>query len=170
MGHMLGRFAAILFLSSALVPAIAQSANHSAGRVNTAHPPDLVCWGSGPDWSMEFASWGARYLGVNQPDQDFSGSFSWVQPDRDWVWQRRTADLAPMIRPSLSAVVKESACVDPANKKTYRYSAQVSLPQGDSVSGCCRRLKPGEAPIGPQGVPPSAAPSNVAPSDNSPKQ
>ena len=65
---------------------------------------DMVCWGSGPDWSIQFASWGAQYLGVNTPDQNFPGHFYWVPEDETWVWQQRTLDLAPKGRPNLSAV------------------------------------------------------------------
>jgi uncharacterized membrane protein len=157
MGYILARCAAILALSSALLPAAAQTAGSSAKALPRTMP-DMVCWGSGPKWSVEFASWGARYLGVNTPDRDFSGGFNWVPTDKTWVWQQQTLDLAPKGRPNLSAVIKGSACTDPVDKKIYPYSAQVKLPQGDEVTGCCRRLKPGEAPIGPHGVPPNETP------------
>lgn len=158
MGYILVRCAAILVLSSALLPAAAQTAGKSAAKAKSNLPADMVCWGSGPAWSIQFGSWGARYLGVNTTDQDFSGDFFWAPEDKTWVWQQRTLDLAPKGRPNLSAVVTESACTDPVDRKTYRYSAQVKLPQGDAVTGCCRRLKPGDAPIGPRGVPPNETP------------
>ena len=64
-------------------------------------------------------------------------------------------------------------------KKTSNpYSAEVYLPQGDMVSGCCRKLKPGEAVIGPHGAPqnaaaqgttaPAAAQSTTPPPSNTP--
>lgn len=157
MKHILSRCTAILMLFSALLPAAAQTPNpHAKAAPRTIR--DMVCWGSGPDWSIQFAPWGAQYLGVNTPDQNFPGHFYWAPEYGAWVWQQRTLDLAPKGRPNLSAVVKRSACTDPVDNKTYPYSAKVSLPQGDAVTGCCRRLKPGEAPIGPHGVPPNQTP------------
>jgi uncharacterized membrane protein len=156
----LARCAAILLLSSAPLAAAAQTAPNSVGRIKEVpmKMPDVVCWGGGPSWSIQFGSWGARYVGVNQPDKNFSGHFYWAPEDKAWVWQQRSSGLAPMGRPNLSAVIKGAACVDPIDNKTYRYSAQVNLPEGTSVSGCCRKLKPGDAPIGPHGVPPNEAP------------
>jgi uncharacterized membrane protein len=119
--------------------------------------PEMVCWGNGPHWSIQFASWGARYVGMSQPDQTFRGHFYWAPEDKAWVWQR-TGGVDPVSGPALSAVIKETSCTDPVQKKIFPYSAQVSLPQGDTVSGCCRKLKAGEAPIGPQGVPPNVTP------------
>ena len=58
-------------------------------------PPDMVCFGEGPKWSIQFVSWGARYLGINQPDQDYIGGFTWVPDQKVWVWQRQNG-LAPM--------------------------------------------------------------------------
>lgn len=151
----------ILLLSVALASAVAQSTTNPMAQA-PANPsalatmPDMVCWGRGPDWSVQFASWGARYLGINQPDQDFRGHFYWAREDKAWVWQRTGVD--PISGPNLSAVIKESSCKDPVQKKTFHYSAQVSLPLGDIVSGCCRKLKPGEAPVGPHGVPSNNTP------------
>jgi uncharacterized membrane protein len=158
MGYFLVRSVAIFLLSAALVSAVAQtSAQASANPTESTKMPDMVCWGSGPDWSIQFASWGARYLGINQPDQSFRGHFYWAPEDKAWVWQR-TSGVAPISGPDLSAVIKKSSCTDPVNKGTFPYSAQVSLPQGDRVRGCCRKLKAGEAPVGPQGVPPNDTP------------
>ena len=53
-----------------------------ASQTPPPKPPDMVCWGSGPNWSIQFVSWGARYLGINQPDQDFLGGFFWVPEDK----------------------------------------------------------------------------------------
>ena len=112
----------------------------------------MVCWGSGPNWSIQFVSWGARYLGINQPDQDFLGGFFWVPEDKVWAWHR-TGGLAPTSGFGLSATIKKASCTDPVSKENTPWSAQVNLPQGDMVSGCCRKLKAGEAPVGPHGVP-----------------
>lgn len=123
-------------------------------------PPDMVCFGYGPKWSIQFVNGEARYLGVNQPDQTLLGDFYWVAQDKAWEWHRAN-NLAPMNGNfSLSATVQKQACTDPVRKATYPYSAQVNLPQGDMVSGCCRRLRPGEAAIGPHGLQQTAPGSN----------
>jgi uncharacterized membrane protein len=162
MRHILARGVAILVLFSALVPAVGQTASTPTGQAPAKQtaapkPPDLVCWGNGPDWSVQFASWGARYLGINSPDQDFAGRFIWASEDKVWVWQQNNQLLTPM--GGLSAVIKSSSCTDPVLHKTFRYSAKVTLPQGDAVNGCCRRLKPGEAPVGPHGAPSNNTPT-----------
>ena len=113
----------------------------------------MVCFGYGPNWSIQFVSWGARYLGINQPDQDFLGGFFWVAEDKVWAWHRENG-LAPMNGQfALSATIKKASCNDPVRKATFSYSAQVNLPTGDMVNGCCRKLREGEAPVGPHGVP-----------------
>lgn len=165
MGHILIRCIAILLLPAALVSAVAQAtpnpmAQAPAKPVNHAappKPPDMVCWGSGPNWSIQFASWGARYLGINEPDQDFLGGFYWVPKDKIWAWHRSDS-LTPSSGYGLSAVIKEASCTDRVRKETFPYSAQVNLPQGDTVTGCCRKLKAGEAPVGPHGVPSNNTP------------
>jgi len=135
---------ALLLLTTAWLAANAQSA--------PPKPPDMVCFGDGPRWSIQFVSWGARYLGINQPDQDFSGGFNWVPNDKVWVWQRQNG-MPPVNGMGLSATIKKATCTDPVKNEVFPYSAQVNLPTGDMVSGCCRKLKPGEAPVGPHGVP-----------------
>ncbi len=160
------RCRAILLLSAALFSSVAQSATNPVAQTpaNPANqtappkPPDMVCWGNNPDWSIQFASWGARYVGINQPDQDFAGHFIWAPEDKVWVWQRTNQLLGPVN--GLSAVIKTASCKDPFHEETFPYSAQVNLPEGDTVNGCCRKLKAGEAPVGPHGVP----------SDNPPQQ
>lgn len=127
-----------------------------AGSHNAAEPkpPDMVCFGYGPNWSVQFVNGEARYLGINQPDQYFLGGFYWVTNEKAWEWHRENA-LAPMNGNfGLSATVRKQACSDPVRKKTFPYSAQVNLPTGDMVSGCCRKLLPGEAPVGKHGLPP----------------
>ena len=158
----IGKFA-ILFLLFALVSAVAQQTTTNplapppaspANQAPPPKPPDMVCWGSGPNWSIQFVSWGARYLGINQPDEDFLGGFFWVPDQKVWVWQRKN-NLAPVSGYALSATITKASCTDPVRKETFPWSAQVNLPAGDMVSGCCRKLKPGEAPVGPHGLPPN---------------
>jgi len=122
------------------------------GQATAPKPPDMVCFGNGPKWSIQFVNGAAHYLGVNQPDQTLLGDFYWVQQDNAWEWHRANG-LAPTNGSfGLSATVQKQACTDPVRKATYPYSAQVNLPQGDMVSGCCRKLRPGEAAVGPHGL------------------
>ena len=166
MTRMIIRGIAILLLLSAALSAGAQQTTENplapppaapASQVPPPKPPDMVCWGSGPNWSIQFVSWGARYLGINQPDQDFLGGFFWVPEDKVWAWHRKNG-LAPLSGYGLSAVIKKAACTDPVRKETFPYSAQVNLPTGDMVNGCCRKLKDGEAPVGPHGEPAQPSP------------
>ncbi len=160
------RVIAILLLLSASLLAAAQQTTENplapapaapASQTPPHKPPDMVCWGSGPNWSIQFVSWGARYLGINQPDQDYLGGFFWVPEDKTWAWHRNSG-LAPVNGYGLSAVIKKGSCTDPSRKGTFPYSAQVNLPTGDMVNGCCRKLRPGEAPVGPHGLPPNPSP------------
>ena len=146
--------AILLFLSAAfgrrstnhenpLAPAPATPANQAP----PPKPPDMVCFGNGPNWSIQFVSWGARYLGINQPDQDFLGGFFWVADHKVWAWHRQNG-LAPTSGFGLSAIINKASCTDPVRKETFPYSAQVNLPTGDMVSGCCRKLRPEKLPSG----------------------
>jgi uncharacterized membrane protein len=172
---------AILLFPAALACAAAQTGAPagSAPAAGSASPsalpyalpqlPDMVCWGHTPDWSIQFGSWGTRYLGIDQPDRNFLGDFHWVPEDAAWVWQR-TVGFAESTSPDLTAVIKRSSCADSVTKKTFPYSARVGLPQGDAVSGCCRNLKADEAPIGPQGVPPEDAAPQLTPNQATPNE
>ena len=74
-----------------------------------------------------------------------------------WNWHREDG-LAPMNGGfALSGTITKAACHDKIRGETYPYSSQVNLPQGDMVSGCCRKLKPGEAAIGKHGLQQTAA-------------
>ena len=114
----------------------------------------MVCFGYGPNWSIQFLNGEARYLGINQPDQYFVGDFYWLPEQKDWSWHRTEGEPAMHGNFGLSATIKPTACKDAVRKQTFPYSAQINLPQGDIVNGCCRRLKPGEAPVGRHGVTP----------------
>ena len=151
----MGRCTAVLLLVfAAPIFAAAQSQPQAQAPPN---PPDMVCFGHGPNWSIQFVSWGARYLGINQPDQDFLGGFFWVPDEKVWAWQRKNG-LAPTSGMALSATIKKASCTDTVRNETFPYSSQVNLPTGDMVSGCCRKLKPGEAPVGPHGLPSNNTP------------
>jgi len=140
------------------------------GETKDPTPPDMVCFGYGPRWSVQFINGEARYLGMNQPDQAFLGDFYWVAEQQSWEWHRANG-LAPMNGNfGLSATIQKETCQDPVRRETFPYSGQINLPQGDMVSGCCRKLKPGEAPVGKHGLQPAAntaqatgAPGTAAP-------
>jgi len=113
----------------------------------------MVCFGEGPNWSIQFVSWGARYLGINQPDKDFLGGFFWVADQKVWLWQRENNLASVGGGDVLSAKIQQASCWDPERSGTFPFAAVVYLPQGDMLSGCCRKLKAGEAPVSRQGPP-----------------
>ncbi len=132
------------------------------GETKDPTPPDMVCFGYGPKWSVQFTNGEARYLGMNQPDQAFLGDFYWVSEDKSWEWHRENG-LAPMNgNYGLSASIQKETCQDPVRHETFPYSGQINLPQGDMVSGCCRRMKPGEAPVGKHGLQPTTNTAQAA--------
>jgi uncharacterized membrane protein len=138
--------------STPQTPSVPRSQILYPDQTNAPKPPDMVCFGYGPKWSIQFVNGAARYLGVNQPDQTLLGDFYWVAQDKAWEWHRANG-LAPMNGNfDLSATIQKQACTDPVRKQTYPYAAQVNLPQGDMVSGCCRKLMPGEAVVGKHGL------------------
>ena len=139
---------------------LARPTGESCQPDSAAQPPGHGLLGQRPNWSIQFVSCGARYLGINQPDQDFLGGFFWVPEQKVWAWHR-TDGLAPTSGFGLSAVIKKASCTDPVRKETFPYSGQVNLPTGDMVNGCCRKLKPGEAPVGPHGVPSDNTPPAI---------
>ena len=122
-------------------------------------PPDMVCFGQDPKFSIQFVSWGARYLGIKQPDKDFRGGFFWVPDQKVWLWQQGN-NLAPVGGGDvLLARVQKASCIDPGRNGTFPFAVVVTLPQGDMLSGCCRLLKAGEAPAAPKSVPSNATPA-----------
>ena len=123
----------------------------------------MVCFGDGPTFSIQFVSWGARYLGINQPDKDFPGGYLWVPDQKVWLWQRENS-LAPAGSGDvLSATIQKASCTDPERKGTFPFAVVVTLPQGDMLSGCCRILKAGEAPAAPKSVPANTTPRSEVP-------
>ncbi|HTV64710.1 MAG TPA: hypothetical protein VMD98_03850 [Bryocella sp.] len=128
-----------------------------------ANTPDMVCFGYYPRWSVQFGNGQARYLGYNEPDRYFDGDFYWVSDENAWEWRHDGVNVSSDGRYGLSATIERTECKDPVQKTINPYSAEVYLPEGDMVSGCCRRLRAGEAPIGHRGAPSSAvAASNSA--------
>ncbi len=123
----------------------------------------MVCFGYYPRWSVQFGNGEARYLGYNEADRYFDGDFYWVPDENAWEWHR--ADGLPTAngRYGLSATIEKTSCKDPVQRTTDPYSAQVYLPEGDMVSGCCRKLKPGEAALGRHGAPAAAVAPNAPP-------
>lgn len=131
----------------------ASAQNSSPASSATPKVPDLVCFGNNPAWSIQFTSHGARYVAMNEPDRTFIGTFHWISDMKAWSWN--PTDLGQTV--PLTATIQKGACVDNVRNWTLDYKAQVNLPDGNMVSGCCRKLKPGEAPVGPGGYgPPSS--------------
>lgn len=171
----------VMIFSSCAVVAVAQSSDAVTQSVTSQGPeapvhqspklenpyaaaapkaPDMVCFGYYPNWSIQFANGEARYLADNQPDQWFRGGFFWVAEDQVWDWHRSNGLATVSGNYGLSASIDKNACHDPVLKTTFPYTGQVYLPTGDMVSGCCRKLKPGEAAIGSHGLPQSEAGAN----------
>ena len=121
-------------------------------------PPDMVCFGENPKFSIQFVSWGARYLGINQPDKDFRGGSFWVPAQQVWLWQRENSLASVGGGDVLSATIQKASCTDPEHKGTFPFAAVITLSQGDMLSGCCRLLKAGEAPAAPKIVPSNNTP------------
>ena len=174
---------AVLLVCSVGLPMLAQSSNPTTQSVTSQgprtsqgiqtkidhpyaptaggpRPPDMVCFGHYPDWSLQFTGREARYLGYNEPDRYFRGDFRWVPDEKTWNWQQTGRQPGNENFP-LTASIQQNDCRDSAGNATLPYSATVYLPQGDMVSGCCRKLKPNESAIGPHGLPASQAAPNA---------
>ncbi len=118
-------------------------------------PPDMVCFGNGPDWSIQFTAGAAYAVGIGQSNAVWLGDFFYVPNLKVWAWHPTDPHAAGKI----SAFIHKAACIDPARHERFFYNAEVNLPEGDMVGGCCRKLKPGEAVVGPKGyVPPPNQP------------
>jgi len=180
MRRILSGVVSLLLLCLAAVPCLAQAANSAPattsrgatvpvnspkiehpGVPKEANPPDMVCFGYYPRWSIQFVNGEARYVGYNEPDRYFDGDFYWVADENSWEWHRPNG--LPNGNYGLSATIEKASCHDSVQKTTDPYSAQIYLPEGDMVSGCCRKLKPGEAVIGRHGVPSTAVTPNPPP-------
>ena len=117
--------------------------------------PDMVCFGNNPRWSFQFGASAARTLGISEGDKYWIGNFTYV--DDQWTWHGSPATGSGG---GLTATITKAKCIDKtqADTKEFSYQGQVYLPEGDIVNGCCRRLKPNEAPVGPHGYIPSTPP------------
>jgi len=127
----------------------------AAPPAQPAHVPDLVCFGSNPPWSFQFGDQAARTLGIGEGDKYWIGKFMYV--DGQWSWHGSPATGQGG---GLTAVITKGKCIDntQTGNKEFHYQAQVYLPEGDTVNGCCRNLKPGEAAVGPHGYIPNSPP------------
>ena len=132
-----------------------------AGKQQAAPPaqpaqvPDTVCFGNSPRWSFQFGAQAARTLGISEGDKWWIGKFTYV--DGQWSWHGNPARGSGS---GLTATITKGKCIDKtqADTKEFPYQGQVYLPEGNIVNGCCRRLKPGEAPVGPHGYVPNTPP------------
>jgi len=159
-------FVAIVFLCSAC-NVVAQDSpfgqngpaptgkQQAAPPAQPAHTPDLVCFGNNPRWSFQFGDQAARTLGISEGDKYWIGKFMYV--DGQWSWHGSAATGSGG---GLTATITKGKCIDntQAETKEFPYQGQVYLPEGNIVNGCCRKLKPGEAPVGPHGYIPSTPP------------
>ncbi|HVP54618.1 MAG TPA: hypothetical protein VMU45_06425 [Candidatus Eisenbacteria bacterium] len=120
-----------------------------------AHVPDMVCFGNNPRWSFQFGDQAARTLGISEGDTYWIGKFTYA--DGQWTWHGSPATGSGG---GLTATITRGKCIDKtqADTKEFPYQGQVYLPEGDIVNGCCRRLKPNEAPVGPHGYIPNTPP------------
>lgn len=115
--------------------------------------PDMVCFGEGPDWSVQLEQARARNVGINEPDYFFDGKFIWVPAMKVWTWQGSNSTGNGQ---TLTVTISKATCVDQQRKQQFPFKAQATLPAGDMVNGCCRRLRGNEAAVGPEGyIPPS---------------
>jgi uncharacterized membrane protein len=118
-----------------------------------AQVPDMVCFGNNPSWSFQFGSQAARTLGISEGDKYWIGKFMYV--DGQWSWHGNPASGSGG---GLTATITKGKCVDTTRNMEFPYTGQVYLPEGNIVNGCCRKLKPGESPVGPHGYIPATPP------------
>jgi len=152
-------FLALMLLSSA-VALMAQDSpfgpngpaptgkQQAAPPAQPAHVPDMVCFGNNPKWSFQFGDKAARTLGISEGDKYWIGKFMYV--DGQWNWHGSPATGQGG---GLTATITKGKCLEKTDvgTKEFPYQGQVYLPEGDTVNGCCRKLKPNEAPVGPHG-------------------
>ena len=148
-------FFAIALLCSACCTVAQNSPFGQNGPPQPAHVPDMVCFGNNPRWSFQFGDQAARTLGISEGDQYWIGKFTYV--DGQWSWHGNPATGSGG---GLTATITKGKCIDKTQSytKEFAYQGQVYLPEGNIVNGCCRKLKPNEAPVGPHGYNPSTPP------------
>jgi len=124
----------------------------AAPPAQPAKTPDMVCFGTNPKWSFQFGATAARTLGISEGDKYWTGKFMYV--DGQWSWHGNPATGSGG---GLTATITKGKCTEKTDvgTKEFLYRGQVYLPEGDIVNGCCRKLKPGEAAVGPHGYIPA---------------
>ena len=124
----------------------------AAPPAQPAKTPDMVCFGTNPKWSFQFGATAARTLGISEGDKYWTGKFMYV--DGQWSWHGNPATGSGG---GLTATITKGMCTEKTDvgTKEFLYRGQVYLPEGDIVNGCCRKLKPGEAAVGPHGYIPA---------------
>lgn len=120
----------------------------------------MVCFGYYPRWTVQFSNGKARYLADNQSPQTFKGDFVWVPDENAWDWHLANGAKTTPGNYGLSAAVERASCHDITLNENFPYSASVYVPRGDMVSGCCRKLKPGEGEPKPMPAPEAPAGQN----------
>ncbi len=137
-------------------------------EVKQPNPPDIVCFGYGPKWSVQFANGRARYTGANQAEQSFTGDFYWLADQKEWQWHRASESTSANGSSGLFAAIQKEACHDAVRKDTFPYTGRINLPQGDMVTGCCRKLRLDESMVGAAGSQPTVPSKAPAPTKSSP--
>ncbi len=140
---------ALLILCSALsLPAWAQFTTPQ--QADQATPvdipnkaPDMVCFGEGPNWSIQLQQGRGRRLGINQPDSFYNGKFVWVPAENLWNWTGENAN--GQGDHLVVTINKKSLCRQPAqaavplqraNHASYRRHCLRLLPQAEAGRGC----------------------------------
>ena len=127
---------------------------------NQIEAPDMVCFGYYPRWTVQFSNGKARYLADNQSPQTFKGDFVWVPDENAWDWHLANGVKTAPGNYGLSAAVEKASCHDITLNENFPFSASVYVPRGDMVSGCCRKMKPGEGEPKPMPAPAMPAGQN----------
>ena len=96
----------------------------------------------------------ARWASAKATSTGSASSCTWMGSGRGMAI-RRPAAAADSPRRSRRANASTRPHV---GTKEFSYQGQVYLPEGDIVNGCCRKLKPGEAAVGPHGYIPATPP------------
>ena len=93
------------------------------GQADSATPvdipnkaPDMVCFGEGPNWSVQLQQGRARNIGINEPDSFFTGKFVWVPNDNLWTWQGANSNGNGQ---SLAVNIQKKTCVDNQRKQEF---------------------------------------------------
>jgi heat shock protein HslJ len=104
--------------------------------VSLAQERPLICFGNEPSWRLDLPGTGnARFATPDTPAVDYVGAASALAHRGETVWRGRTVDPAGG---ELVAFLREGTCSDQMSDTRHPYAANVSLPDGRHLAGCCR--------------------------------